>query len=846
MIFIWSNFLSIVCSNEGVMRDVIYVPDDYSTIQEAVNSANHGDTIIVRDGTYIENVNVDKQLIIRSENGYETTTVEAGNPNDSVFEIFIDNVTIDGFSIKGVSHYLHGGILLTNSICSTFIINNNISNNVNGVYFFYSNSNNYVMNNIFTNNSQGVIIEYYCHNNTIYNNEFINISLYTIYLSMDCTNNIIENNSAYNCMYGCVISYGSSDNIIINNTALAKYSAVSIYAESHQCHIIGNNFTSTNYNTIVFYNSDQNIIANNSAFSEIGQAGIFLDQSNGNNVKDNFANTIQLNNASDNRLEQNILIDNNPGDSTGITIGNSCVNNLIKNNEINQDAGINIYGDETSGNLFVDNTISHCYMGICVNKGDTFQRNYVHNNTYGILLTDGASNTLFYNIIESNTVYGIYIALSDSNDLKYNEISDNWIGVYFEQDGYNNTIRENIIANNHYGIGMEGSSNDNLLIHNNLLNNTVNAYDVCANIWNDTYPSGGNYWDDYTGDDLFSGPEQNIPGGDGIGDIPYNIAGGGNLDYYPLMESWNLPPFADFYYVKDNLSVSFNASLSFDLDGTLISFEWDFGDELNGTGEVVNHVYTNSGIYNVTLWVEDDGGKNSSITKILLVNTPPVIPYDPFPMDGAIDVNINIDLSWNCSDPDADILTYDVYFGTTTTLSLVSENQTETIYDPGILDYDILYYWQIVAWDNYGASTEGPIWQFTTEEEPPLPDLDCTGELSWSDVEPGTMVTGEFEIENSGDPESLLDWAIESYPEWGIWTFEPDAGLDLTPETSPIAVEVEVVAPDVENEEFSGEIKIVNLEDPGDFCIIPVYLKTPYDLQFQTHSVFPFLHRYLR
>jgi len=57
---------------------------------------------------------------------------------------------------------------------------------------------------------------------------------------------------------------------------------------------------------------------------------------------------------------------------------------------------------------------------------------------------------------------------------------------------------------------------------------------ILTNVWNDGYPSGGNYWSDYTGVDEKSGPNQDQPGSDGIGDTPYFIDGY-NQDRYPLM-----------------------------------------------------------------------------------------------------------------------------------------------------------------------------------------------------------------------------------------------------------------------------------------------------------------------
>jgi len=55
-------------------------------------------------------------------------------------------------------------------------------------------------------------------------------------------------------------------------------------------------------------------------------------------------------------------------------------------------------------------------------------------------------------------------------------------------------------------------------------------YNRLVKEWNDNYPSGGNYWDDYTGIDLKSGPNESQPGSDGIGDTPY-VIDGNNVDH---------------------------------------------------------------------------------------------------------------------------------------------------------------------------------------------------------------------------------------------------------------------------------------------------------------------------
>ncbi|MCX6601814.1 MAG: SUMF1/EgtB/PvdO family nonheme iron enzyme, partial [bacterium] len=113
----------------------------------------------------------------------------------------------------------------------------------------------------------------------------------------------------------------------------------------------------------------------------------------------------------------------------------------------------------------------------------------------------------------------------------------------------------------------------------------------------------------------------------------------------------------------------------------------------------------------------DPAGRNSSVgfrCSKSFVNQPPQVPSSPSPADSAIGQSVDVNLSWTCSDPDLDPLTYDVYFGTASTPPLVNSGQTAVTYDPGTLADITAYYWRIVAHDNHD-STSGPVWSFTTE-----------------------------------------------------------------------------------------------------------------------------------
>jgi hypothetical protein len=234
-------------------------------------------------------------------------------------------------------------------------------------------------------------------------------------------------------------------------------------------------------------------------------------------------------------------------------------------------------------------------------------------------------------------------------------------------------------------------------------------------------------------------------------------------------------------------------------------------------------------------------------TGIYGADQPPNAPSNPNPENHTTNVPITAHLSWNASiDPDGDPVKYNVYFGTTNPPPKKG-NQSETTYNPGTMNYNMRYYWKIVAWDNHIASTAGPIWDFTTEAapQPPKPDLDGQGTLNWTSpkIKPGATVTGTLTVKNIGEATSKLDWNITEWPTWGTWTFNPSNGTDLTPGTS-VTLQVTVVAPEDKNEAFTGSVKIVNKENSSDFCIIQASLITPKDKSLVLHFLDRLLERF--
>jgi hypothetical protein len=147
--------------------------------------------------------------------------------------------------------------------------------------------------------------------------------------------------------------------------------------------------------------------------------------------------------------------------------------------------------------------------------------------------------------------------------------------------------------------------------------------------------------------------------------------------------------------------------------------------------------------------------------------------------------------------------------------------------------------WQYI--NPYPTYNTNPVFKivYISPDEPPepgTPNLDCSGSLSWTNIEPGATVVGSFQVQNIGDAGSLLNWTVNtSSITWGTWSFTPTSGEDFTPEDGQVTVHVSVVAPNEKNSEFQGYLRVENQDNSTDFCLIPVYLKTPLsqDLYFQ-------------
>ncbi len=221
-------------------------------------------------------------------------------------------------------------------------------------------------------------------------------------------------------------------------------------------------------------------------------------------------------------------------------------NKIVNNNLLNASKGITMYN--SNSNIIEKNAISNAILSI---EGNCNSNQFIENSFYssGIYMALSANNSFISNKFEDFGYFCLWFDLDCNNNI----ISNNTIlncnsGINFHACDSNIITENNFINIENRGIYLPdcmcGGCNNNHIYHNNWFNVGNGVYDECSNFWDNGYPSGGNFWNDYSGVDQYSGVNQNIPGSDSIGDTPYVISGGNEQDQYPLMHPFGTVVFA--------------------------------------------------------------------------------------------------------------------------------------------------------------------------------------------------------------------------------------------------------------------------------------------------------------
>jgi parallel beta-helix repeat protein len=603
VVLLFVSFVALFLSQTVTVRaepKTITVPDDYASIQTAIDNADDGDTILVKKGFYTESLVVDKAVSLIGENS--GNTIIEGSHGAPVILIRHDNVGICSFTLKngvgGSTIYYRAATavhLLHSNGCN--VSGNVIVNSGIGVWI-YGASENIVTCNSISDSNYGIIVES-SDNNTVTDNVVTNniggIRLISAY-NNKLRNNLMRDNGRSFSVSGDTLSMFVND---VDNSNTVNSKPI--------CYWIGvsNQTVPTDVACVVLVNCVNMKVHN---FNLVrAYDGILLAGTHNSTV----TNNIIADSGTGIRLfasSNNVVTGNTLDCGTGITAdgnGTQIANNNIKTSSV----GIIIDG---YNHTVVENTVESGTVGgscniFCAHGAyHNVTKNVFRGQTYVGLVLD-ASYCLFYD--NSIPISGTMRVKGNWNVFAKNSFTDYGVTVY----GSRNIVCANSFTDGPTALGILGNNSiycanhvenirlavsigsfeprifDNILYNNNFINNeelVKNSVNNKANFWDNGFE--GNYWSTYNGTDS---------DGDGIGDSPYPIKSE-HLDYdlkkmveyvcgqdnHPLMAPANLLDSSSWIYSfdvgvwnwtkykVDVVSDSVVSNFSFNPEETLIQF----------------------------------------------------------------------------------------------------------------------------------------------------------------------------------------------------------------------------------------------------------------------------------
>lgn len=396
---------------------------------------------------------------------------------------------------------------------------------------------------------------------------------------------------------GVVIQSGGSENSVLNCT-LARNGGEGITVTGSKNTTIENNYFDNNKflgikvsgsegslikgNEMVF-NDPYNIMIEKSTLSTVtnnsilkGTHGILLLKSDSNTVSTNTVEGcilcgITIEGSNKNNILANKMI-NNPISCafSNVTVisGNTISCQVKEYDGVLREGKVNgIEVTYSKNNIIIGNILDRLSVCVMIVNSDHIKvmNNIIKESNMGVGLEYSNVNVILGNVITNCLPYAIDIGYSNDNEVYSNQLLyKNVTDTYSDMDqtagvkcfqSLRNDVYNNTVSRYSYGFIVTEASN-NKLYHNKILNTRKGNVGIdisSSNSWDNGYPSGGNYWGSIQTIDLHSGPKQDQPNSDGLGDNSY-VINQDNYDRYPLTEVWNKPIIAETK-IGDNIHV---------------------------------------------------------------------------------------------------------------------------------------------------------------------------------------------------------------------------------------------------------------------------------------------------
>lgn len=464
---------------------------DSTAISSAVVAAHTADVLMVQSGTYVENLLINKTIVLRGVNtGDGDPRLDANGKKNGII-VAADGVILEGFNISNSKKGwfdLWAGIEVTSD--NNIIANNTLIDNENGILLTGS-VNSTVRNNRLLDNKNGIKLD--CsYENRIAGN-YIQGRRYGILLE-NSSNNTLNGNEIASCRSGMVLHISEGNHLAENimhenafNFGAGGYNDVDtsnlvdsrpiLYLVRERDVLVNSsrgvgtvycidciNVTLRDLNLegnlygMYLSNTTQSIVERSSLVNN--SYGLWLDGSDGNIVRENRAEDNKADGIASVRSQSNVIVNNSllGNGNAGLNLTH-CSNSTISGNR----ASYNQQGLSLLRSIFIiveDNDLSH-------------------NSESGLFIKECSSNLIRENRIDSNNITensrGISLAETWFNEIEDNIINANGRGIYM-QSGRGNRIIGNRITLNKVGLSLDPSGDNilnNIVINNGQGNQTL-------------------------------------------------------------------------------------------------------------------------------------------------------------------------------------------------------------------------------------------------------------------------------------------------------------------------------------------------------------------------------------
>ncbi|MGA1872660.1 MAG: right-handed parallel beta-helix repeat-containing protein, partial [Thermoplasmatota archaeon] len=464
-----------IASIENVQAATLIVGSgqSYTRVQDAIDAASSGDVIVIYEGIYRENLDIDVSVTLQG-NGTGKTVID-GSESDAI-TVSADDVAITGMTITAsTTSSPDKGIGAGAGIDNLRVENCNITDCYYGIRIYASStsgSNNAVVQNCSFYMNYYDIYTYYSDNIKVRNNTFTLSDTYSFYQYRSSYGRI-ENNTFTHDDYGLRLYYADY-NLVSNNTFENTESTYTLYLYYSDYNHIVNNTIEDVYDDGMYLSTsaDNNLIENNT-IRNAGDYGIYMSSGDYNIFKNNTINRTEddgmyFSGSANDYVENNTIL--YPGDY-GIYLSSANSNRYVAN-VIVDSSNNGAYHSSGTGVSWTRNSFTNCGY-------------YISSSTYSSSLSLDATNTvngkpiIFHDgasALNINTAGQVILFNCDNITIDGVNISGIEYPVIIRYC-VDTHVNGSTMKDSDYGIycyGTSSISRDGIIFTNNTIENTVN------------------------------------------------------------------------------------------------------------------------------------------------------------------------------------------------------------------------------------------------------------------------------------------------------------------------------------------------------------------------------------